>query len=176
MEKTEASLILGPALGGQDILIPALDGRSRVEVNKVFESVVICSNFPVLKEQRPGRPTPATYFRTSEVIGDATFMEIFGAISGDWEAKWIPQSQIAKLCESCPNWFSPYLNFFLAKIDEDLPINPENPVENLCVFRVGPHSSKSDKPFRAYAGRLEYQNVWLGVYKNRVFFKNPLPV
>lgn len=172
MDERGEKLILGPVLGGRDLVIPALDGRDRMEVNKVFESVVICSSFAAMKERRPGKPTPLTFFGVSEIIGDATFMEIFNAVRGGWEDKWIPQSQIAKLCESYPGWFSPYLNFFLAKIDEDLPVDPENPAENLGVFRIGPHSSKSDKPFRAYAGRLEYQNIWLGVYKNRVFFKN----
>ncbi|MFA6194896.1 MAG: hypothetical protein WC719_04125 [Patescibacteria group bacterium] len=176
MDKVEGSPILRPVPDGQNLMIPALDGQTKVGVGKVLESLTILPSLTVLNEGRPGKPTPAASFCASEIIRDANFLEIFGAVPGDWEYKWVSQSQAAKLYESYSGKLSPCMNFFLCKLDEHLPVNPENLAENLFVLRVGPRSSKSKKLFRASAGRLDYNYVWLGTGDTRVFFRMaPVP-
>lgn len=171
MEKAEGSSILRPVPNGQNLMIPALDGQTKVEVNKVLESFIIHPGLVVLSEGRPGKSTPATALCASNIIRDATFLEIFGAIPGDWEHKWVSQNQAAEFYGNYPGWLSPCMNFFLCKLDENLPVNPENLAENLFVLRVGPHSSKSKKLFRAYAGSINYNYVWPGIDDTRIFFR-----
>jgi len=97
------SLSLCLISSGQDLILKALDGRRLIcESEEIFGSF-ISKNYISWGINKPGLATPETPVQVHEIIGDGTFLDIFQALPGTWDQKWLSQDQVIEFCERLPH-------------------------------------------------------------------------
>jgi len=69
---------------------------------------------------------------------EATYMELFESIPGNWNKKWLSQSQITKVAKHFRKWLRTdgYPTHFLGKINEFQSVDEEAPHKNLVVISI----------------------------------------
>jgi hypothetical protein len=169
----ESILRLVSPMGG--LIINALDGSRLIyEAKKTFKSF-LDNDFVNWGINNPGIATPKTLIQVREMIGDGKFMDIFRALPGTWNQKWVSQNQVIEFCETLPEWLRQevYATFFLIKKDENKPIDENNPEDNLVVVSVGVLSDG----LGVGVYRLGHDDVWHGEYRHRVVSPQlPIPL
>lgn len=141
--------------GKKNLTLDALSGARHIYNNlKTFES--ISSNFIDRGLYKPGIATPRTPIRIDRLIGKGKFLDIFSALPGAWEEKWLSQDQIIEFCEKLTGWLGneTATTLFLAKIDEHKPINEESLQDNLYVVYV--------RRLNIDADRIMRNDIWSG--------------
>lgn len=132
------SSILHLISGGHSLKLKASDGgRLICQAKDVFKGH-IDPNFIKLGINKLGIATPEILVDVHEIVNDGTFMDIFQALPGSWDQKWISQDKVIDFCKSFPHWLGQGISFtfFLIKKDENKTINKEKPADNLAVVRV----------------------------------------
>jgi len=123
---------------GHELIVPASDGNRLIcDAETTFWSG-IDEDFVKWGVNKPGVPTFDSLAQVYEIIGNGTFMDIFQALPGCWNHKWISQNQLIDFCENFASWLRQdgYANFFLIKRDEKRSVNEDDPEENLAVVSV----------------------------------------
>lgn len=164
--------ILRLGSGDYVLTIEALDGsRFICQSKKTFKSF-IDEHFVGWGINKPGVATPRTPVQVREIVGDGTFMEIFRALPGTWNQKWVSQDQVIYFCERLSCWLQKkQATRFLIKKDENKPIDEANPEGNSVVVSVSVDSGG----LRVCVYCLEYDFVWAGVSRNRVVSPQLIP-
>lgn len=85
-----------------------------------------------------GVANPETLVKVHEIVQDSTFMDVFLALLGIWNQKWLSQNQIIEFCETLPDYLKQggHATMFLAKKDDNEPVDEDNHSENLVVVCV----------------------------------------
>lgn len=152
--------------GDSDLRLKALDG-SRL-IYKAEQTFVQCIDQDFVKwgANSIGIPTPETLIQVHEMINRGTTMDIFSALPGSWNDKWLSQNQVIEFCEVYPDWLRQNGNgtFFLIKKDENKPISLIKPENDFIVAGVYVYSGG----LRIGADQLGGHNVWHGEYHYRV--------
>lgn len=142
MEKTKKEGIIrlmsliGDGANGE-ITIPELDGRVlRVKAEKTFKFFGI--DFAKISVNKPCLATPETSIEVYQAAQNCNLMEVFEAIPGEWNQKWISKCQVVNFCEKNAYHLAPggAMTLFLCKIDEEKAIDEENPSKNLVIVFV----------------------------------------
>ena len=158
---------------GKNLPLKALDGSRLIcNAKDTFKSG-IDSNFVGWSINNAGVATPETLMQVHEMIGDGRLIGIFKALPGNWNQKWSSQNQIIEFCETFPDWLKQSGNatMFLAKKDENKPIDEDNPRNNLVVVRVFVDSDG----LYVFVRRLERDRVWDGECRRRVVSPQLIP-
>ena len=115
--------------GERDFFMEALSGELLLNKENRFR---FDDKLHLIADDKPGVATKATWVQKYDVITKATYLDIFQALPGTWEQKWLSQHQIIKFWEPFDSLNSHY-NFCLVKRDENKKIDENNPAENLAV-------------------------------------------
>ena len=151
----ENPAILQVISGGEKLMIEALDGKAYIsDAKKVFKSY-IDGDFKNWGLNQSGPATAETLVDVSEMVKDATFVQIFTGITPDLDKLVLTQAQIIRFCEKHPTWLRQegYATFFLTKV------NGEYFVVRVYVSSDG---------LRVLVRRLGLDLVWLAEYRRRV--------
>jgi hypothetical protein len=145
---------------GHDIWLDALDG------DRLFYSGESLGEFPNSDYYRfdftkPGVATPRMLIGIGEMKNRNKLKEIFGALPGNWNQKWLSQDQVIEFCHKLPNWLlqgqkNDNATIFAIKINENEPVDEDKPEDNL----VGVVVCTSTKGLRFYIYQLEPNFVW----------------
>lgn len=151
---------------GKNLSLKSLDGNRLICNSKDTFQAGINSNFVSWGINNAGIATPESLVQVHEMIGSGKFMDIFNALPGIWDEKWLSQDQIIEFCETFPDWLRPSgdATMFLVKKDEDKLIDENNPSDNLVVVYV---SVKRGGPYVGVS-RLKSRGVWGGEARHRV--------
>ena len=151
---------------GHILSIKALDGKRLIYNSKKTFKSYIDSNFVNWNLNKSGVATAETPVQVQEIFQDGTFMDIFVALPGTWNQKWVSQNQIIEFCETLPDWLRQggYATMFLVKKDENKPVDEADPQDNLVVVYVFVHSDG----LNVYVHRLENDYVCYGESRHRV--------
>ncbi len=172
--KIDKSVILKLIFGDQPFVIKALDGSCLIhEAEKTFKSY-IDPNFVDWGLNKTGIATPETQIRVDEVVGEGTFMNIFGFLPATWNQKWLSQNQVIEFCETLHGWLrqDECATMFLCKIDENKSVNEEKPQDDLVVVFVDVISGGLDVD----VFRLDDVIVWGEGYRYRVVSPQLVPL
>jgi hypothetical protein len=165
-EVIEKPSILRLISGGHVLTLKALDGKRLIyKAKKTFPSY-LDSDFVNWGINKPGLATAETPVQVREIVQDGTFMDIFSALPGNWNQKWVSQNQVIEFCETLSEWLRQEGNatLFLVKKDENKPIDENNPKDNLVVVLVFVPSDG----LIVYVYRLGRGGVWDGKCLSRV--------
>jgi hypothetical protein len=163
--KTNAQIeILRLIPGGHTFLLNALSGEHLIYQAKETFSSFISKEFLIWSFNKTGIATPETYVQVREMTGGETVWDMFEALPGDWNHRWVSQNQVIEFCENLSPWLSAarYGTFFLIKKDENKIINENDPSQNSVVVFV---NVKSDG--------LGVNVISLGAYDIRDGHHNP---
>lgn len=120
----------------------------------------------------PFRSQIATPKRTIEVYETvpgtkATFIDIFGSLPGNWNKKWLSQSQIIKVCKHFKNWLKTdaYSTFVLCNVSNYLLVDEDNPQRGLVVVSI-----TLDREGDVDIGKFELDDpvLWDGDFLDRI--------
>lgn len=158
--------------GDSTLIIEALDGSRLIcQSKKTFKSFIDV-HFVNWGINKPGVATPRTPVQVREIVGDGTFIDIFRALPGTWNQKWISQAQVIYFCSFLSGWLqNKQATRFLIKKDENKPIDEANPGDNSVVVSVVVNSGG----LHVDVNCLEYNFVWAGVSRRRVVSPQRLP-
>ena len=150
-----ADPILKLISGDGGIVIDAVDGSETLaDANDVFG--YIDSDFKNYGTDEPGIPTNKTPVRVHEIVKDATFVQIFGSLSGDLNKLCLTQAQIKYFCMKHRTWLCTYgygtLFLFKSK-------------NTFFVAGVGVNSGDT---LEVNVDRLEDSHVWHAENRRRV--------
>ena len=151
----ENPAILQVISGGEKLMIEALDGKAYIsDAKKVFKSY-IDGDFKNWGLNQSGPATAETLVDVSEMVKDATFVQIFTGITPDLDKLVLTQAQIIRFCEKHPTWLRQegYATFFLTKVNGEY-----------FVVHVGVDSDG----LWVYVGRLGRDGVWPAECRRRV--------
>ena len=160
--------------GDHTLTLKALDGKRLIyKAKKTFPSY-LDSDFVNWGLNKSGIATPEMSVKVDEIVADATFMNIFSALPGTWNQKFVSQNQVIEFCETLPEWLRQEGNatFFLIKKDENKPIDENNPKDNLFVVDV----RVIGDGLSVCVNRLEDDNVWGGEGRRRVVVPQLIPL
>ncbi len=115
--------------------IEAMDGSCPIRSGGIFTSFIDQDTFNWGKK---GIPTPKTKVKAYDVLIDVPLMDVFCAVPGGWNQKWLSQNQISNFCKVFRGWVSnhPIATIFLAKKNERKPIDESKPEKNVFVVVV----------------------------------------
>jgi len=150
--------------GGEKLITEALDGKAYISDAKKIFKLYIDSDFKNWGLNQSGPATAETLLNVSEIVADATFVQIFTGITPDLDKIVMTQAQIIRFCEKHPAWLRQegYATFFLTKISGE-------------YFVVSVHVY--DDGLDVYVDRLEDDNVWHGEARHRVVYPQlPIPL
>ena len=140
-EKPSTLSILRLISDGEALGLKELDGKRIIYNSKKTFLSFIDEDFKNWNLNKEGVATPETPVQVNEIVQDSTFMEIFSALAGMWNQKWVSQHQVIEFCENLFAWLSPTgATMFLVKKDENQPIDEANPQDNLVVVLVRVYS------------------------------------
>ena len=146
----ENSSILRLISGTEKLAIEALDGKACIsDAKKVFFR--IDKDFKEWGLDQSGSATGETLVDVSEIVKDATFVQIFTGISSNLEKIVMTQAQIIYFCKKHLDWLrqEKYATFFLTKVAG------ECSDEYFVVFvHVVPEGQL------IYVGRLGNNKIW----------------
>ncbi|MFA6514039.1 MAG: hypothetical protein WCT50_01950 [Patescibacteria group bacterium] len=148
------------------LTLRALDGSRLIyNAEKTFVQC-IDQDFVKWGTNNPGIPTLETLVQVHEMIKKGTALDIFSALPGNWNEKWLSQNQVIEFCEVYPDWLRQNGNgtFFLIKKDESAPVSIIKPENDFIVAGVYVYSGG----LRIGAEPLRHGNVWHGEYNYRV--------
>ena len=142
---------------GENLVIPATDGKALISEEKDVFKVWIDPDFLRLDANEPSNPTPEAVPRVYEMERDTTFEHMFDSVCKDKDKICWTQSQIIGFVQKYPNWLHPegWATFF-----------PFKSKGNFFVASVRWHD-----PARldVYVSLLrEYDGVWIAEFRNRV--------
>jgi hypothetical protein len=115
--------------GERDFFMEALSGECLISQENRFR---VSDKLPLMANSELGVATKATWVQRYDVFIKATYLDIFQALPGKWEQKWLSQHQIIKFWEPFDSLNSHY-NYCLVKREENKKIDENNPAENLAV-------------------------------------------
>jgi hypothetical protein len=148
------------------LALRALDGSRLIyDADKTFVQC-IDQDFVKWGTNNPGISTLETSIQVHEMIKKGTALDIFSALPGNWNEKWLSQNQVIEFCEVYPDWLRQNGNgtFFLIKKDESTPVNIIKPENDFIVAGVYVYFGG----LRIGAEPLRHGNVWHGEYNYRV--------
>ncbi len=124
----------------EPLVLDALSGDSRITKNKY--SISYSNNCEFYDPYgrvilgSVGKPTEKSPFQVHKLVRSASLLKIFGALPGKWEQKWMTENQVESFCQKFPEWLNQDSCgvMFLCKKEELMPVNEENPRENLFVI------------------------------------------
>ncbi|NLZ74379.1 hypothetical protein GX917_00500 [Candidatus Falkowbacteria bacterium] len=123
---------------GRRLEIRKLNGwKLKQKAKRVFRTDSVCH----WKKNFSGIATPRTFFNVFELKSNATLLEVFSTMPGEWRKKCCSVNQVIEFCATYPEFLSQEWGqtFFLAKKNErhrKQVIDTENPEKNLYVFCV----------------------------------------
>ncbi len=120
------------------LVIKILAGEATIANARQVFKVFIDDDFNKWGLNKPGIATKEICVDVYENVSDGNFWEIFQALPGTWDQKWLSQNQIIDFCEMLSFCLrrEEHSTMFLIKGDEKLPINKDIPQENLFVVQV----------------------------------------
>ncbi|MFZ4632268.1 MAG: hypothetical protein ACOYL8_03675 [Patescibacteria group bacterium] len=120
---------------GHEIYLEALDG------GRLFYSVDDLGEFPNSDFfqhdfTKPGVATPRMQIEVGEMKQRDNMKEVFGALPGNWNQKWLSQDQVIEFVRNFSHWLlsgqkNDNATIFVIKIDENEPVDEKKPEENL---------------------------------------------
>lgn len=117
-------------------IVKASDG-SRLILSSLSTFKTVDHDFVDWGLYLPGIATAETPMLVWEVINSCMFIDVFSALPGSWDQKWVSQNQVVDFCEEFPDWLrDKCATFFLIKKDENKPIEENNFQSNLAVVGV----------------------------------------
>lgn len=133
-----ANVVLYLISDKETMILRALNGRRCIARARETFKFHIDHNFKDWGLDKEGIATPETEVQVHEMEGNGTFQDIFGALPGAWEEKWLSQDQVIEFCECHRHWLTDtYLaGAFLCKINEDQPVDEAKPQDNLFFMNV----------------------------------------
>lgn len=157
--------ILVLIFGGEKLSIKALDGK-RFIYNSKETFAYVGSDFVNWNSNELGISTFETPVQIHEIVQRSKFMDIFGALPGTWNQRWLSQNQIIEFCETFPYRLMQggFATMFLIKKDENKLVDESRPQDNLLVVCVGVRPSGMN----ASVYFLENQSFWTGEHRYRV--------
>jgi hypothetical protein len=158
----------------QTISLKSLTGKRLIyQAEKIFKSY-IDPDFVNWGLNKFGIATPETLIKVDEVVSNGKFMDVFRALPGTWNQKWLSQNQVIEFCETFSSWLKQGgdATMFLCKIDENKLIDENKPQDNLFVVYVRVRSDGLD--VRVF--RLERDYVWRGGARHRVVSPQLIPL
>jgi hypothetical protein len=144
--------------GGHKLVLKASDGSCLIA--KEFSRSDVVHDLALYGINKPGVATKDTLIMVYEIIRHSKFMNIFKALPGEWNQKWLTQNQVIDFCRTLAEWLKQDSGstFFLIKIDENQPVDENKPEYNLAVIRV--RNFSHGLSFHVY--RLEDDILWDG--------------
>lgn len=98
-----------------------------------------------------------------------SLFDVLTSFSGNWERKWLSQSQISKVCKHFKKWLKEddYGNIFVCKVDEFREFDEDDPLSNLMLVVV---FKDHDKELRIHkmAEMIWFAKRWTG-FPFRIF-------
>ncbi len=150
---------------GQSLSLNALNGQRLIYNSKKTFPSFIDDDFKHWNLNKKGVATPKTIIEVHQIMQDSTFMEIFSALPGTWNQKWLSQNQIIEFCEELSNCLSTTgVTISLVKKDENKPVDEAKPQDNLVVVYVRVNSDG----LYVDVISLEYGRRWDAEYLCRV--------
>ena len=162
-------------ISGDHVLkLKASDGSRLICQSKDTFKYYIDPDFVNWGMNKPGIASAEISVQVHEMIENGTFMDIFQALPGNWEEKWLPQDKVVDFCDTFPNWLrqAGFATFFLVKKDENRPIDEKKPGDNLVVVIVRVH----DGGLHVHVDRLGLANVWSGADHSHVVSRQLMPL
>ena len=92
---------------GENLVIPATDGKALISEAKDVFKVWIDPDFLRLDANEPSNPTPEAVPRVYEMERDTTFEQMFDSVCKDKDKICWTQSQIIGFVQKYPNWLHP---------------------------------------------------------------------
>jgi len=92
---------------GENLVIPATDGKALISEAKDVFKVWIDPDFLRLDANEPSNPTPEAVPRVYEMECDTTFEHMFDSVCKDKDKICWTQSQIIGFVQKYPNWLHP---------------------------------------------------------------------
>ncbi len=151
---------------GKNLALKALDGgRLICDAKSTFKSGVD-NKFVTWGINKLGVASSETLVQVHDIMQDSTFMDIFSALPGTWNQKWLSQNQVIEFCETFFEWLrrNGGTTIFLVKKDESKPVDEDKPLDNLVVVCVVVYSDG----LGAFYRRLSLRSIWIGEHHNRV--------
>lgn len=141
--------------GGQELMLDAVDGTATLfEAKDVF--AWRDPDFENWEANESGRATSETPVEVRELVGDATFAQMFGELNVDVRKLCLTQHQIKEFVQRHRNWLRTegYATFFL--------------FESKRHFFVAYVNFHSDGSLYVYVFRFEHDFVWHAERRHRV--------
>jgi hypothetical protein len=163
---TQTKNILRLVYGDYPIILPISDGSRLIcQAADIFKAC-ITTRFVAWGLNKPGVRVPEIIVQVHEVVDDAKFVDIFEALPGTWNQKFLSQNQVVDFCEILPECLRQigYSTFFLIKRNESELIDENKPADNLFVVHVIVVSNG----LFVHATHLENYNVRNGKYRYHV--------
>lgn len=87
--------------------------------------------------------TPETELRIDEIIFDGLVRKVFNSLPGVWAQKWLSQNQVVEIADTLSYYFPPADKslLVLCKKNEKLPVDNDNPGDNLLMLELMPRRS-----------------------------------
>ena len=141
---------------GENLVIPATDGKALISEEKDVFKVWIDPDFLRLDANEPSNPTPEAVPRVYEMERDTTFEHIFDSVCKDKDKICWTQSQIIGFVQKYPNWLHPegWATFF-----------PFKSKRNFFVAYVYWYDPAG---LLVNVDRREYDGVWVAGRRSRV--------
>ena len=141
---------------GENLVIPATDGKALISEEKDVFKVWIDQDFLRLDANEPSNPTPEAVPRVYEMERDTTFEHIFDSVCKDKDKICWTQSQIIGFVQKYPNWLHPegWATFF-----------PFKSKRNFFVAYVYWYDPAG---LLVNVDRREYDGVWVAGRRSRV--------
>lgn len=151
----ENNIILKLVSKGQSLIIDSCDGKETLADAKDLFKSGISEDFKKWGTNKPSVSTEDTAVQVSEMVKDATFVQMFGSLGTDLDKLCLTQHQIKLFCKKSMGWLRTegYATFFLFKAEDQF-----------FVANVG----VSSDGLGVFMHRLEDHNVWSAKYAHRV--------
>jgi len=104
-------------------------------------------------------PTAAIELRIDEIIFNGSIKRIFNSLPGVWSQKWLSQNQIVEIADTLGYYFPPADKsmFVLCKKNELLPVDDDNPADNLIVLNLMPRTNGKVNVYNIPLDEIHYR-------------------
>lgn len=130
--------LLRPISNDKPLIIRELDGTRIIAKEQSIHKSFLNHDFRHWGLDHNGLKTKPTPVQIHEMIKKSSGKDLFAALPGAWNQKWLTQHQVIEFCESFKEWLkqNEHATMFLVKINENLPIDENKPEENLVMVHT----------------------------------------
>lgn len=124
---------------GDEIVIPATEGKRTIWDAKETFPGGIDSDFKNCSATKMSSAKPDTTVKVYEMVEDATFVQMFGSLSGERKNLCFTHDQIITFCETHHEWLhlDGYATFFLFEVESNFVVARVLSDARDCLYVLG---------------------------------------